>query len=70
LGVPSPLLTSNKGTNMTFEYLAKADEGLIVVGIICGVLAMVFKYMRIREKGTVLFPKKSSEENKKNKSIL
>ena len=55
---------------MMFEYLAKADEGLIVVGIICGVLAMVFKYMRIREKGTVLFPKKSSEENKKNKSIL
>ena len=50
------------------EYGGKADEGIIVIGIICGVVALILKHKRIREKGTVLFPKKSSEENKKTKS--
>ena len=49
---------------MTFEYGGKADEGIIVIGLICGVLAIVLKYFRIRERGTVLSPKKTDEEKK------
>ena len=49
---------------MTFEYLAKADEGILAFGLICAVGALILKYFRIRERGTVLSPKKTDEEKK------
>ena len=49
---------------MTFEYGGKADEGILAFGLICAVGALILKYFRIRERGTVLSPKKTDEEKK------
>ena len=59
-------LTHN-ANNMMIEILAaKADDDIIIFGLVCAVLYTILKYKYYQKHGTVLFPKGSKKDSKKD----
>ena len=45
---------------------AKADDNIIIFGLVCAVLYTILKYKYYQKHGTVLFPKGSKKDSKKD----